>query len=148
MSIPIYVALGAVAVLLLRFAFTCIQNYRFSKAHGCQEVRKRPQLEQFIGLDTFKRSLAMSKARKLIPDGLQRFEALGDTWSMVTMGRKLWLTREPENVKAVLATNFKDFGIGQRYLALGPLLGQGIFTSDGALWEHSRVRIFDTRRRK
>jgi hypothetical protein len=56
------------------------------------------------------------------------------------MGKTFWVTREPENVKAILATNFKDFGIGQRFRSMGALLGQGIFTSDGALWEHSRVR--------
>lgn len=38
-------------------------------------------------------------------------------------------TIDPENVKAVLATNFKDFGLGQRQRAFGPLLGQGIFTT-------------------
>ena len=147
MSIPIYVALGAISIFFFKYLLTCIQNYRFSKAHGCQEARKRPQFEQFIGYDTFKRTLAMTKARTLLPDTRQRFDDIGDTWSMVTLGRKLWLTREPENVKAVLATNFKDFGIGRRYLSLGRLLGQGIFTSDGTLWEHSRVRAFLIRRR-
>jgi hypothetical protein len=38
-------------------------------------------------------------------------------------------TIDPENVKALLATNFKDFGLGQRLDALGPLLGEGIFTT-------------------
>jgi len=107
-----------------------------------------PQTERIIGYGNFKHQVAMSKAKQLLPDGLRRFETLGDTWSVVAMGRKLWVTREPENVKAVLATNFKDFGIGRRYKALGALLGQGIFTSDGALWEHSRVSFLVTRERK
>lgn len=38
-------------------------------------------------------------------------------------------TIDPENVKALLATNFKDFGLGIRLDAFGPLLGQGIFTT-------------------
>jgi hypothetical protein len=84
----------------------------------------------------------MFKAKQLLPSGVRRFEGVGDTYSIVSMGEKLWVTREPENVKAILATNFKDFGIGQRFRALGALLGQGIFTSDGELWEHSRVRAF------
>jgi hypothetical protein len=50
-------------------------------------------------------------------------------------------TSDPEIVKALLATNFKDFGLGTRRRSMGPLLGQGIFTSDGATWEHSRVRL-------
>jgi hypothetical protein len=142
---PILVALGAFALLFLRFLFTFIQNYRFSKVHGCQEAPQMPQSERIIGYDNFKRQVAMFKAKQLLPDGVRRFENVGDTFSVVSMGRKLWVTREPENVKAILATNFKDFGIGQRFRALGALLGQGIFTSDGALWEHSRVRTFAIR---
>jgi hypothetical protein len=87
----------------------------------------------------------MFKAKQVLPDLFRRFEDVGNTFSHVSMGRKIWVTREPENVKAILATNFKDFGIGQRFRAMGPLLGQGIFTSDGALWEHSRVRAAATR---
>ena len=145
MSMPILVALAAFALLFLRFLFTFVQNHRFAKAHGCQEVPQQPQFERIIGYDSFKRQVAMFKAKQVLPDLFRRFEDVGNTFSHVSMGRKIWVTREPENVKAVLATNFKDFGIGQRFRAMGPLLGQGIFTSDGALWEHSRVRAAATR---
>jgi len=43
--------------------------------------------------------------------------------------KKFINTIEPENVKHILATNFKDFGIGERQDAFGALLGQGIFTT-------------------
>lgn len=138
---PILVALAAFALLFLRFLFTFVQNHRFAKAHGCQEVPQQPQFERIIGYDSFKRQVAMFKAKQVLPDLFRRFEDVGNTFSHVSMGRKIWVTREPENVKAVLATNFKDFGIGQRFRAMGPLLGQGIFTSDGALWEHSRALV-------
>ena len=139
MSLPIFVALGAFALLFLRKLFTAIQNYRFAKAHGCKDAPQMPQSERILGYGNFKDQVAMFKAKKILPEQLQRFENLSDTYSVVTMGRKLVITREPENIKAVLATNFKDFGIGRRFTAMGALLGQGIFTSDGALWEHSRV---------
>ena len=138
---PLFVALGAFALLFLRKLFTIIQNYRFSKAHGCQDAPQMPQSERILGYGNFKEQVAMFKAKKILPEGVRRFEDLGDTYSVVSMGRKLIITREPENIKAVLATNFKDFGIGRRFTAMGALLGQGIFTSDGALWEHSRVRF-------
>ena len=98
-----------------------------------------PQSERIIGYGNFKQQTEAFKAKTLLPDGLRRFERFGDTFSVVTMGQKIWITRDPENVKAMLATNFKDFGIGRRFKSLGAFLGQGIFTSDGALWEHSRV---------
>lgn len=102
-----------------------------------------PQLERILGYDRFKHQVAMSKAKQLLPDIARRFEDIGaDTFTIVSMGRKFWVTRDPENVKAILATNFKDFGIGERFRSMGALLGQGIFTSDGGLWEHSRVSTF------
>jgi len=100
-----------------------------------------PQSERIIGYANYKDQVANSKAKKVLPAGLERFNKNGDTYTLVAMGRKLWFTREPENVKALLATNFKDFGIGSRFRNLGTLLGQGIFTSDGALWEHSRALV-------
>lgn len=58
------------------------------------------------------------------------------------LGRNFINTCDTEIVKAILATNFKDFGLGTRQLSFGPLLGRGIFTTDGAQWEHSRVSLF------
>jgi hypothetical protein len=63
------------------------------------------------------------------------------------MGHTFITTDEPENVKAILATNFKDFGIGKRLEAFGPQFGSGIFTTDGAHWEHSRVFNLSTNTR-
>lgn len=49
-------------------------------------------------------------------------------------------TIEPENLQAMLATQFHDFGVGQRrYTTFAPLIGKTIFSSDGAFWEHSRA---------
>lgn len=139
MSIPLYVALTALALLISRGLYIYVQNYRFAKANGCKPATPLPQTERIIGYDQFKQQVEAFKNKTLLPDGVERFERIGDTFSVVSMGRKFWITREPENVKAILATNFKDFGIGRRLNAMGALLGQGIFTSDGALWEHSRV---------
>jgi cytochrome P450 len=51
-------------------------------------------------------------------------------------------TIEPENVKTVLSTNFKDFALGpRRARAFVPVFGHGIFDTDGAAWERSRAMI-------
>ncbi len=42
-------------------------------------------------------------------------------------------TIDIENIKTILASNFKDFGLGQRQDAFGPMLGQGIFTTGKSL---------------
>lgn len=79
------------------------------------------------------------KARTLLPTSLRLHRELGNTFSLVLLSQPAIITIEPENVKAVLATQFHDFGIGKRYRGMGALLGHGIFTSDGAHWERSRV---------
>lgn len=57
------------------------------------------------------------------------------------LGRELIATVEPKNVQAILALQFKDFDLGSRNDAMRPLLGQGIFASDGVIWEHSRALL-------
>ena len=51
-------------------------------------------------------------------------------------------TIEPDNLKTMLAVNFKDFSLGDRRTsALTPFLGHGIFSTDGAAWQHSREML-------
>ncbi|KAK7885389.1 hypothetical protein LTR67_010567 [Exophiala xenobiotica] len=48
-------------------------------------------------------------------------------------------TADPENIKAVLATQFQDFGKGvQFHEEWKDFLGNSIFTTDGHLWHNSR----------
>ncbi|KAF3985296.1 hypothetical protein FT663_05358 [Candidozyma haemuli var. vulneris] len=53
----------------------------------------------------------------------------------------LILTMNPENMKAMLSTQFTEFSIGVRKQAFGPLLGNGIFASEGHHWKHSRTLL-------
>jgi cytochrome P450 len=54
----------------------------------------------------------------------------------------LVLTADAENIKAMLATQFKDFGKGEEFNRDWFLfLGNGIFATDGALWHDSRQLI-------
>jgi cytochrome P450 len=58
------------------------------------------------------------------------------------MGLNVVTTCEPENLKTVLALNFSDYNLHQlRKKGLDPIFGKGIFTTDGAEWEHSRAML-------
>ncbi|KAI5961665.1 hypothetical protein KGF57_001648, partial [Candida theae] len=56
-------------------------------------------------------------------------------------GTPLVFTKDPENIKAILATQFHDFDIGNRIDFLGALLGKGIFTLDHQGWKDSRAML-------
>lgn len=51
-------------------------------------------------------------------------------------------TMDPENIKAILATQFGDFGKGKPFhQEWKGFLGDSIFTTDGELWHNSRHLI-------
>lgn len=64
-----------------------------------------------------------------------------DPWTIELRpgGRRVIVTQDPENIKAVLATQFGDYGKGQRFNELlHEFLGDSIFSTDGKLWHNSR----------
>jgi cytochrome P450 len=57
-------------------------------------------------------------------------------------GRRTIFTADPENIKAILATQFSDYGKGQPFhRTWEDFLGDSIFTTDGDLWHASRQLI-------
>lgn len=74
--------------------------------------------------------------------GTQRFEENGDTFTFTQLGKLGILTNDPINVKAILSSQFQDFGVGKRRAeAFEPLIGHGIFTADGASWDKARKLV-------
>lgn len=135
----LYALAGLACCFLIAKLAIYIENVRFAKAHGCEAVPQYPQPERILGWKLFREQVAHEKNKTLLEAGRARYNQVGDTFSFTVMGQPFISTRDPENIKAILATNFKDFGIGRRIDAFGALFGNGIFTADGAHWEHSRV---------
>ncbi|KAI5950858.1 ALK2 [Candida jiufengensis] len=63
------------------------------------------------------------------------------TFSFKIFSTKLFATKDPENIKAILATQFNDFSLGLRHPQFLPLLGNGIFTLDKEGWKDSRQML-------
>ncbi|KAF2747084.1 cytochrome P450 52A11 [Sporormia fimetaria CBS 119925] len=54
-------------------------------------------------------------------------------------GERVILTAEPENIKAILASQFKQYGKGEKFRRDWFLfLGNGIFAADGEVWHNAR----------
>ncbi|KAI6842745.1 putative P450 monooxygenase [Hortaea werneckii] len=65
-----------------------------------------------------------------------------NTMQINLLGRHAHLTVEPENLKVIQALEHKKWQLGtRRKFGFRPLLGDGIFTTDGAAWHHSREML-------
>jgi cytochrome P450 len=71
-----------------------------------------------------------------------RYLRVGNTFQSTICGRRWIFTIDPQNVQTILALKFKDFDLGDnRNAAFRPLLGHGIFSTDGKTWERSRALV-------
>ncbi|KAI9811427.1 MAG: hypothetical protein M1827_005410 [Pycnora praestabilis] len=110
---------------------------RIIKENGCEPPKKFPTYLP-LGLDLLRANLKAIKERKVLENQRKRFFATGNTMQLTISGITFLATTEPENLKTMLSLNFKDYGLQKLRQNFVPLLGNGIFTTDGAAWQHSR----------
>ncbi|ROW15278.1 hypothetical protein VPNG_03003 [Cytospora leucostoma] len=105
-----------------------------------------------FGLDMLAQALKYARAMNILQFFVDVVEQNGTTFEQVLLGARGIDTIDPENIEAVLSTNFDvklmrisgspevftDYGLGLRAVHFQPLLGSGIFTQDGSLWKRSR----------
>ncbi|KAL8946193.1 MAG: hypothetical protein Q9222_007384 [Ikaeria aurantiellina] len=116
---------------------------RLIKEHGCKPLNNNAELNPWKDfLFGWTQMVAAEKAFKqlrLLDFHKERFLRHGNTIHFKIGFTDIWSTVEPENVKAMLAINFKDWNLpDRRKQAFTPLFGNGIFTTDGTAWQHSR----------
>jgi cytochrome P450 len=64
------------------------------------------------------------------------------TLAVKVLAKDIFITDDPENVKTILATDFKIWSLGQeRIQQLTGYIGKGIFTNEGPAWKHSREML-------
>jgi cytochrome P450 len=77
-------------------------------------------------------------------DGFEKYGNPSNPWTVESAigGERLILTADPENIKAILATQFTDYGKGKQFNKdFHDFLGDSIFTTDGQQWHDSRQLI-------
>lgn len=115
------------------------RHRRQAKAWSCRPAPYCPS-----GLFGIKAFLDLQRAQRkgrIVYRVRELHEKYGNTFELKVVGNPAVFTVEPENIKAVLATQFNDFGLGLRPKSFGPVLGDGIFTLDGTGWWHSRTLL-------
>ncbi|KAE8355085.1 cytochrome P450 [Aspergillus coremiiformis] len=122
--------------LVLQYLQQLYQQRKRAQCLGCQPAAQGPP--GIFGFRSFIRLVKEMRQRRWIEYFTEQYEQFGNTYSHKNLGTKMISTREPENIKALLATQFHDFGLGTRHREFYPLLGDGIFTLDGDGWSHAR----------
>lgn len=126
-------AAAAVALHIIRMVLASWQHSRKARELGCGSLPLLPCKDP-LGIATLKQSLAADK-EKLFPElSARRIDIMSEqegryvtTYVLRSLGRDLMFTTDPKNIQAMLATQFKDFQLGEvRAHSMHPLLGTGI----------------------
>jgi cytochrome P450 len=130
--------LGVIAYISLK---GYLARRQFARAHGCQPVAKSANKDPFFGLDTIPATIRALRENRIIARTPEFYRRFGNTHKVIGIVSKQITTIEPENIKTVLSLNFKDYRLGFRLPSFKPLLGEGIFDTDGDQWASSRALI-------
>ncbi|KAL8403706.1 hypothetical protein RB594_008816 [Gaeumannomyces avenae] len=93
-----------------------------------------------FGIDMIYRTVKAAMAHKNVEIWMSHFNRAGG-WTVEgrMLTRRIVLTADPENIKALLATQFSDYGKGEPFhREWEPFLGDSIFATDGDKWHASR----------
>jgi cytochrome P450 len=126
-------------VLVVKSVYASYRDRRLAASLGCKPPAIAPT--GLFGIVGFYRLAQAVKNKTWLPFMQSQYEEVGNTFEAPRLGGGVTMTCEPENIKAILATQFADFGLGDRYQHFLPLLGDGIFTLDGKGWSHSRALL-------
>ena len=109
-----------------------------------------------------KKGFRAGREKKLLEHFTPYFDELGPTAEVSILGGTGYVTKDPENIEAILSTRFEgrlfghsfwsaaiqalesnhditpDFHLGPRNIAMDAMIGEGIFTQDGPAWKRSR----------
>ncbi|CCX33918.1 putative cytochrome P450 family protein [Pyronema domesticum] len=132
-------AVGLIGFYILASLFTSIQTSIKSRSLGCQSP---PWAWDPLGLRRVYNMMRYALNHQLPLYSVKLFKDFNTkTVPIIDFGKPGYLTCDPRNIQAALATNFKDWGFGSARYPMLPILGDGIFTQDGEAWAHSRSMI-------
>ena len=129
--------LGIAGISIRRFVI----RRQFARRHGCQPVAKSASKDPFLGLDTLPETIRAIRQHRILERNCRLFGIYGNTFRVKELHQNAIVTIEPENIKTILSLNFKDYSLRHRFEPFKPLLGEGIFNTDGEHWAASRALI-------
>lgn len=131
--------LGLVYFLIQRFEIEARRRNLIS-SHGCKPPAKFPVWDPVFGIDVMYKAVKAHRNKTMLSTMHARHVQYGMTYSSRLANVPTISTIDPDNIKAVLSINFKDFHVGlPRRRAFGPVVANSILVADGVEWERSRA---------
>lgn len=126
------------------FVWWIINRETLPTTAGGRKCQPPPMLKSKLPFGIDSMLMLMKSLREFrFPVALMELhDQMGDTYGCMLFGMRSIRTRDPRNIKAILATQFEDYGLAQERKAYHSLLGNtGIFVVDGVSWSHSRALL-------
>jgi cytochrome P450 len=118
-------------------------HLRQMRLRGCKPAAMYPHRDRLLGTDWVVDMMRAARANKILQtwDGL--FKNVANTFWVHNVGSWIVTTNEPDNVKALLATDFDAWVIGsvRQSFALLALGRHAIFSVNGPEWHTARAMI-------
>ncbi|KAG9255014.1 cytochrome P450 [Emericellopsis atlantica] len=137
------VALLVVGFIVVQYLVNrLIEHVRLRRIPG-KRARKVPSWAPF-GLDLVKGAVESTLAQTNLDYWRNVYFKDGTRWTgeARVLNQRILMTADPENIKAILALQFSDFGKGEPFHdEWKDFLGDSIFTTDGPQWHASRQLI-------
>lgn len=141
-SVNPFYALGWGLAALLFFKITTVLINRQRRAVKARELGCKPAPvypSDILGISGVRELLHHAKLMRIPTHVSERRDLMGkqegrdvNTWTFTILGSWGHFTCDPKNIQAILATQFKDFGLGDvRIGNFHPLLGDGIVSDTG-----------------
>ncbi|OAA58901.1 Cytochrome P450 [Akanthomyces lecanii RCEF 1005] len=141
LAVGIYVLVVGV---VFKNAIRYITDEKKRKALGAGKIPAYPQWDPIFGLDMAWSQMKALKGHYYIPWLRDIHAGQPKTFSIKFLNTRQIYTTEPENLKAMTAVVWKDFGISplRRFKNIGyPFGDKGVNTTDGDDWVFSRFLI-------
>lgn len=142
-DIAVHVVLGLIVYTLVpMYVFDLVYAVKM-RAAGCKPAAYYKHRDPIFGVDWVLRMLRGLKACEALQIIQQCFETIGHTFVVKPFGEYVVMTDEPENIKAILSTNFEDWPLaGPRlHTVLGVLGPNSIFSANGKAWQKARAML-------
>ncbi|KAK4042728.1 cytochrome P450 [Parachaetomium inaequale] len=140
-------ALVALSLVVARLVYIVLKNaweYRadtiLGRQHGCQLPPALPKRWP-LGIDRIRQLWQANADGRLLAflcSIADDYEPGNNLCQYLLFGPRAYHVLHPANLETILSTKFSDYGFGCRPAVFAPLLGNGIFTQEGARWRHSR----------